>query len=133
MRPLFDAAYCTVLLVQVKLPPSAIIAMWAYGIFGIGMIKMFAPDFGHFISEGERLEGEFRSSHARVRSNAEAIAFAGGSDAEKAIVTVKIETLINQAHTKNNARGAWRPIESFVLYRIPEFVTQVCTHSNLQR
>ena len=123
MRPLFDAAYCTFLLIQVRLPGSAVLAMWVYGIFGIGVIKMLAPDFGGFQADGERLEGEFRSAHARLKSNAESVAFAGGSDAEKGIVTQKMEKVMRQAHKKNNARGRWRPIESFILYRMPEFVT----------
>ena len=35
-----------------------------------------------------------------------------------------MDALIKQVHRRNNARGLWRPIESFVLYRMPEFVTQ---------
>lgn len=86
--------------------------------------RIVARAAGHFVSEGERLEGDFRSGHVRLKSNAEAVAFAGGVEAEKAILNTKMDALIKQVHRRNNARGLWRPIESFVLYRMPDFVTQ---------
>ena len=87
-------------------------------------VRIIARDAGHFVAEGERLEGDFRSGHVRLKSNAEAVAFAGGVEAEKAILNTKMDALIKQVHRRNNARGLWRPIESFVLYRMPDFVTQ---------
>ena len=74
-RPLFDAVYCTVLLLRVQLPSAGIIAMFAYGIGGVGLIRLLAPDFRHFTSDTERRVAALRQAHERVESHAEAIAF----------------------------------------------------------
>ena len=48
VRTFFDTIYVTVLLLRVQLPLSGLIAMVSYGTFGMGLIRMFAPDFTHF-------------------------------------------------------------------------------------
>lgn len=45
IHPVFDAVYCTVLLVQVQLPTAAIFAMFGYGLGGVSLIRLIAPDF----------------------------------------------------------------------------------------
>ena len=60
IRPVFDAAYCIVLLLRVKLPLTGILAMVGYGVFGVGVIKLLAPDFSHLTSEIQKLSAAFR-------------------------------------------------------------------------
>ena len=61
LRPMFDAVYCTILLVRVRLPPIAMVTMFGYGIFGVGLIRLFSPDFKKIAQEQERLSAELRT------------------------------------------------------------------------
>ena len=82
-RPVLDAAYCTVLLIRIQMPWAGLVAMWGYGVVGLGMIKLVAPDFAHFAAEDERVMANFRGVHDRVVEGSESIAFHGGGPREE--------------------------------------------------
>jgi ABC-type uncharacterized transport system fused permease/ATPase subunit len=125
IRPLVDTVYCTALLVQVKLPWNAMIAMWLYGLVGIGTVKAFSPDYSHFTAETERVEGEFRTSHAKVKTNAEAIAFLNGGEIERAFVEKKMGSMLSLARLQVWKRGLWGPINNFIMWGSPMIVTDI--------
>ena len=125
IRPLVDTVYCTVLLIQVRLPMNALIAMWLYGLVGIGAVKFFSPDYSQFTAETERVEGEFRTSHAKVKMNAEAIAFLNGGAIERSIVERKMGNMLNVARWQLWKRGVWGPVNNFIMWGSPYIVTDV--------
>jgi ATP-binding cassette subfamily D (ALD) long-chain fatty acid import protein len=50
------------------------------------LLRMATPPFGKLVAEEQRLEGEFRFTHARVIENAEEIALYRGQAVEKSIL-----------------------------------------------
>ena len=125
VRPVVDALYCTALLVQVRLPRSAMVAMWIYGLLGIGAVKFFSPDFSRFAAETEQFEGQFRSAHARVKGSAELIAFSQGGSFEKAIVERKMMRMLARSRDQLWRQGLWGPINNFVMWGSPMLVTDI--------
>ena len=59
-RPIFDALYCSALLLQVQLPWTAMIALWGYGLLGLGMVQLLSPDFSRFAAMVESANGAMR-------------------------------------------------------------------------
>ena len=131
IRPIVDTIYCTALLIQVRLPWNAMVAMWLYGLVGIGAVKFFSPDYSHFTAETERVEGEFRTAHARVKTNAEGIAFSNGGEIERSIVETKMDSMLSLARLQVWKRGLWGPINNFIMRGSPMLVTDVSTHGIL--
>lgn len=124
IRPIFDTAYCTVLLIRVQMPWNGIMAMFAYAIFGIGAIGLLAPDFRGDTSMQERLTAEFRSAHARVESNAEAIAFQDGGALEKDVVDARSNAVMEMLKKQNTKNQLWSVINTFMMWRAPYYIQQ---------
>ena len=124
-RPVLDAAYCTVLLIRIQMPWAGLVAMWGYGVVGLGMIKLVAPDFAHFAAEDERVMANFRGVHDRVVEGSESIAFHGGGPREEEMANAANDKVLNLLHKKNDQRAAWNACDSFLLRRTPDFITQV--------
>lgn len=125
VRPVTDAVYCTVLLVRIQLPFAGLLAMWGYGILGLGMIKLLAPDFAHLTSEDDRVMANFRGVHDRVMSNSESIAFLDGGTREQAVANDASAEVLDLLNKKNNQRALWNGFEMFLLRRTPDFITQI--------
>ncbi|RPA76444.1 hypothetical protein BJ508DRAFT_417582 [Ascobolus immersus RN42] len=70
----------------VALGPLAFSAITANYIGTAWILKKLSPPFGKLVEAIGRAEGGYRSSHSRLISNAEEIAFYGGSDMEKTIL-----------------------------------------------
>ena len=124
LRPMFDAVYCTILLVRVRLPPIAMLTMFGYGVFGVGLIRLFSPDFKKIAQEQERLSAELRTAHERVEQNSEAIAFQDGGSAEERIANNASNSVMAFLHRENAARQKWAPTERFMMWRAPYYIQQ---------
>ena len=142
LRPVFDAVYCTLLLIRVQLPFAGVLAMWSYGVISVATIKLLQPDFAHLVTEqgashlalsplplifsyksekslcgAERTSAEFRTAHDRASGAAESIAFAGIDGAKLE------ETMVNEAHDQvlrlqqrtSNQQAVWSVVSGFVM------------------
>ena len=105
VRPIMDTIYCTMLLIRIKMPIAGLAAMWGYGLVGLGLIQLMAPDFAHFEVEDQRLVASYRSAHDRVTDNSEAIAFLNGGRREEAIANEANARVLQQLNKKNNQRS----------------------------
>eukprot|EP01047_Picozoa_sp_COSAG01_P052122 COSAG01_NODE_5451_length_4256_cov_17.632908_1_plen_76_part_00 len=54
-----------------------LMVLYAYMFFGLGCLRLIAPDFGKMESDASEREGVFRRAHSRVQKHAESIAFCG--------------------------------------------------------
>lgn len=144
LRPVFDALYCTFLLIRVQLPSGAchvvlfylfviespasdcntetlfaagVIAMWSYGIISIITIKLLQPDFANLVTEQERTTAEFRTAHDRASGAAESIAFAGtaGIKLEEAMVNEAHGQVLRLQHRTNDQQAVWSVISKFIV------------------
>jgi ATP-binding cassette subfamily D (ALD) long-chain fatty acid import protein len=115
LRPVFDAVYCTFLLVRVQLPFAGVVAMWSYGIISVLTIKLLQPDFADLVTEQERTMAEFRSAHDRVSGAAESIAFSDGGHLEETIVNEANAQVLRLQHRTNNQQAAWSVVSRFVM------------------
>eukprot|EP01116_Phalansterium_solitarium_P008385 TRINITY_DN2223_c0_g1_i1.p2 TRINITY_DN2223_c0_g1~~TRINITY_DN2223_c0_g1_i1.p2 ORF type:complete len:430 (-),score=198.35 TRINITY_DN2223_c0_g1_i1:127-1416(-) len=69
-------------------------AFFAYFLVSAQWLRFVMPPFARMTAEGAKLEGEFRSHHMRVIQRAEEIAFYGGSEREKQIVTGSFNNIV---------------------------------------
>ena len=118
LRPVFDAAYCTLLLVRVQLPAVALLTMFGYGLGGVSLIRLVAPDFKKMTQEKESVQAELRSAHERVEQNAEAIAFQDGDRAEQRIANAAADSVMKFLHRENTQDSAWSAFNSFMMWRL---------------
>jgi ABC-type uncharacterized transport system fused permease/ATPase subunit len=122
LRPVLDAVYCTVLLVRAQLPAVALFTMFAYGIGGVSLIRLAAPDFKKMTQEKERVQAELRSAHERVEQNAEAIAFQDGDSAEERIANKACGSVMSFLHRENAQNSWWSAFNSFVMWRLTYYI-----------
>ena len=119
LRSAFDACIIFVLMLRVRLPLSGAVAMVAYGTVGMGLIKMFAPDFTHFNVELERKSAQFRAAHNRVKDAAESIAFSDGSRAVEIELNTAHRGVLDVANRNNNRSSLWTPVQSLLTMAAP--------------
>jgi ABC-type uncharacterized transport system fused permease/ATPase subunit len=122
LRPVFNAVYCTVLLVRAQLPAVALFTMFAYGIGGVSLIRLVAPDFKKMTQEKERVQAELRSAHERVEQNAEAIAFQDGDSAEERIANQASGSVMSFLHRENAQNARWSAFNSFMMWRLTYYI-----------
>lgn len=90
------------------------------GLFGNYLItgwilKSVTPAFGKLSAIEAKLEGDFRSAHARVITNAEEIAFYNGSKIEEGILNRAYLRLVRHVNSIYKIRIAYNMTEDFVL------------------
>ena len=90
------------------------------GLFGNYLItgwilKKVTPAFGKLSAIEAKLEGDFRSAHARVITNAEEIAFYNGSKIEEGILNRAYLRLVRHVNSIYKIRIAYNMTEDFVL------------------
>jgi ATP-binding cassette subfamily D (ALD) long-chain fatty acid import protein len=79
------------------------------------ILKKVTPAFGKLSAIEAKLEGDFRSAHARVITNAEEIAFYNGSKIEEAILNRAYLRLVRHVNSIYKIRIAYNMTEDFVL------------------
>eukprot|EP01052_Picozoa_sp_SAG31_P059484 SAG31_NODE_18778_length_623_cov_0.811069_1_plen_185_part_10 len=123
IRPVFDTIYCTALLVRARMPPSAVFAIFGYGLLMFASVKLLQPDFSYFTSERERRTGEFRRAHHRIKASAESIALIGGGAVEKSTVDRKLDAVLSIERIEQDKRMLWRPVSMFLTWSAPACIT----------
>ncbi|UZJ52748.1 hypothetical protein CBS101457_002068 [Exobasidium rhododendri] len=79
------------------------------------ILKTVTPAFGKLSAIEAKLEGDFRSAHARVITNAEEIAFYNGSKIEEGILNRAYLRLVRHVNSIYKIRIAYNMTEDFVL------------------
>lgn len=90
-------------------------AILAY-VFGVGtFMTVAAPNFGGLFKKQQALEGSYRHLHARLRANAEPIAFYGGIAKESDLIKTRFREVL--AHTSRVLGKQWRfsMVQDFLL------------------
>lgn len=79
------------------------------------ILKKVTPAFGKLSAIEAKLEGDFRSAHARLITNAEEIAFYNGSAIEEGILNRAYLRLVRHVNSIYKIRIAYNMTEDFVL------------------
>jgi ATP-binding cassette subfamily D (ALD) long-chain fatty acid import protein len=78
-------------------------------------LRKFTPPFGRLIAEEQRLEGNYRFAHSRVITNAEEIAFYGGSKIEKGFLDQSYKELVRHVNKVLFTRLEYGTIEDYIV------------------
>ncbi|KAI8928345.1 ABC transporter transmembrane region 2-domain-containing protein [Entophlyctis helioformis] len=79
------------------------------------ILRAITPPFGKMAAEQAKLEGDFRSAHSRLITNAEEIAFYNGEDLEKSILDKTYSRLIKHINGIYRIRIAYNMFEDFII------------------
>ncbi|KAJ8324078.1 hypothetical protein BDV3_002041 [Batrachochytrium dendrobatidis] len=79
------------------------------------ILRAVTPPFGKMAAEEARLEGDFRSAHSRLITNAEEIAFYNGEDLEKSILDRTYSNLIKHINDIYRIRIVYNMFEDFLI------------------
>ncbi|KNC99596.1 uncharacterized protein SPPG_04983 [Spizellomyces punctatus DAOM BR117] len=79
------------------------------------ILRAVTPSFGKLAAVEAKLEGDFRSAHSRLITNAEEIAFYHGAHLEKSILTRTYYRLIKHINHIYRIRIAYNMFEDFII------------------
>ncbi|KAI1321592.1 hypothetical protein EDD11_003072 [Mortierella claussenii] len=79
------------------------------------LLRMVTPAFGKLAAIEAKLEGDFRSAHTRLITNAEEIAFYNGAELEHSILTRTYKRLIRHINSIYKIRIAYNMFEDFII------------------
>ncbi|KAK3838500.1 MAG: ABC transporter transmembrane region 2-domain-containing protein [Linnemannia elongata] len=79
------------------------------------LLRMVTPAFGKLAAVEAKLEGDFRSAHTRLITNAEEVAFYNGADLEHSILTRTYKRLIRHINSIYKIRIAYNMFEDFII------------------
>ncbi|KAI8851152.1 ABC transporter transmembrane region 2-domain-containing protein [Chytridium lagenaria] len=79
------------------------------------LMRAVTPAFGKLAAQEAKLEGDFRTAHSRLITNAEEIAFYHGGDLEKSILNRTYRALIKHINTIYNIRIAYNMFEDMII------------------
>ncbi|KAG0003954.1 hypothetical protein BGZ80_003884 [Entomortierella chlamydospora] len=79
------------------------------------LLRAVTPAFGKLAAVEAKLEGDFRSAHTRLITNAEEIAFYNGAELEHSILTKTYKRLIRHINSIYKIRIAYNMFEDFII------------------
>ncbi|KAF9584385.1 hypothetical protein BGW38_006648 [Lunasporangiospora selenospora] len=79
------------------------------------LLRMVTPAFGKLAAVEAKLEGDFRSAHTRLITNAEEVAFYNGAELEHSILTKTYKRLIRHINSIYKIRIAYNMFEDFII------------------
>lgn len=79
------------------------------------ILRAATPPFGKLAAEEAKLEGDFRTAHSRLITNAEEIAFYNGEELEKSILDKTYNRLIKQINSTYHIRIGYNMFEDFIV------------------
>ena len=122
VKPIVDIAWFSVRMWQLT-GKTGVALLYAYMFFGLGCLRLIAPDFGGMEARSSRLEGEFRHTHARLKAHAESVAFCGGGPYEQRSADGRFAQLAK--HSKSVLRRKWTfgIADHFLTKELPHNVT----------
>mmetsp|Transcript_1594 Transcript_1594/g.2383 ORF Transcript_1594/g.2383 Transcript_1594/m.2383 type:complete len:699 (+) Transcript_1594:50-2146(+) len=91
------------------------IVMYAYYAFSVILKRIVMPSFGRLAAIESELEGSYRSSHQRLITNAEEVAFYDGAKTEKKIINERLITLSKHKAFSHYMRGIMDIMDNLVV------------------
>lgn len=79
------------------------------------ILKAATPPFGKLAAQEAKLEGDFRSAHSRLITNAEEIGFYNGEELEKSILDKTYSRLIKHINSIYRIRIGYNMFEDFIV------------------
>ncbi|KAI8905894.1 ABC transporter transmembrane region 2-domain-containing protein [Gorgonomyces haynaldii] len=79
------------------------------------LLRAVTPPFGKLAAQEAKLEGDFRSSHSRVITNAEEIGFYNGENLEKSILQKTYNNLVRHINKIYRIRIVYNMVEDFLI------------------
>ncbi|KAJ3312114.1 hypothetical protein HDV04_003368 [Boothiomyces sp. JEL0838] len=79
------------------------------------ILRAITPPFGKLAAEEAKLEGDFRSAHSRLITNAEEIGFYNGEELEKSILDKTYSRLIKHINYIYQIRISYNMMEDFIV------------------
>jgi ATP-binding cassette subfamily D (ALD) long-chain fatty acid import protein len=79
------------------------------------ILRAATPPFGKLAAQEAKLEGDFRSAHSRLITNAEEIGFYNGEELEKSILDKTYNRLIKHINSIYRIRIAYNMFEDFIV------------------
>ncbi|KAG0239602.1 hypothetical protein BGW41_007600 [Actinomortierella wolfii] len=79
------------------------------------LLRMVTPAFGKLAAIEAKLEGDFRSAHTRLITNAEEVAFYNGAELEHSILNKTYKRLIRHINSIYKIRIAYNMFEDFII------------------
>ncbi|ORX90565.1 hypothetical protein K493DRAFT_265613 [Basidiobolus meristosporus CBS 931.73] len=98
-----------------SLGASGMIGLFFNYILSASILRAISPAFGKMAAEEAKLEGDFRSAHTRLITNAEEIAFYHGANLEKSILNRAYQHLIRHVNRVYKLRIGYNMFEDFVI------------------
>lgn len=98
-----------------NLGPLALIGIFANYSATAWLLKSIAPPFGKLAAIEAKLEGDYRTAHSRLITNAEEIAFYDGTDLERSILTKTYNRLVEHIRAILHIKVSYNMFEDFVL------------------
>ncbi|KAJ3079292.1 hypothetical protein HK102_003876 [Quaeritorhiza haematococci] len=92
--------------------------MWGLSVnyfITASIMRAITPGFGKLAAEEAKLEGDFRTAHSRLITNAEEIAFYNGAHLEKSILNRTYNRLIKHINHVYKIRIAYNMFEDFII------------------
>lgn len=79
------------------------------------IMRMATPSFGKLAAQEAKLEGDFRTAHARLLINAEEVAFYNGADRELGILNKSYQALVSHINSIYKIRIGYNMFEDFII------------------
>ena len=67
---------------------------------GLAFLRLVSPDLAGLTAKAEKLEGEFRFVHSRLREHSESVAFFNGAQTERVIIERHFQELTEHHEVK---------------------------------
>ncbi|KAL1917272.1 uncharacterized protein VTP21DRAFT_4928 [Calcarisporiella thermophila] len=113
-KPLLDMFIFNYQLVQ-NIGFAGMIGLSVNYIVTARLLRAVSPAFGKLAAIEAKLEGDFRSAHARLITNAEEIAFYNGAPIEKTILNRSYRQLIRHVNSIYRLRIGYNMFEDFII------------------
>lgn len=113
-KPLLDLAIFNYQLARsIGIPGS--IGLFVNYIFTASLIRAATPNFGRMAAQEAKLEGDYRSAHSRLITNAEEIAFYHGAPLEQGILQRTYVKLVKHINHVLKVKIGYNMFEDFVI------------------
>lgn len=122
VKPIVDIAWFSVRMWQLT-GKTGVALLYTYMIFGLGCLRLIAPDFGEMEARSSKLEGEFRHTHDRLKAHAESVAFCGGGPYEQHSANARFTNLAEYSKSVLRRKWTFGIADHFLTKELPHNVT----------
>ena len=122
LKPAVDIAWFSLRMLQLT-GRRGVALLYLYMFFGLGCLRLVAPDLGAMEAKSSQLEGEFRHTHSRLRAHAESVAFCGGGPYERRAADGRFASVASHARMVLRRKWGFGMADHFLTKELPHNVT----------